>query len=623
MKGVVRMHHRSACRSTPRLVLLVVLVAAALCVVAGPAQGVAGAASGSPAPGASGSPTSSLTLRVGELQAPDNLNPFLGLQGIDYQIWHLNYDFLVGFDAKHLDPRPELATSWSVSPDGKTWTFHTRQGVTWQDGAPFTAADVAFTFNYIVKNKLGNLAVYADGITGAKAIDQNTVEVSTNAPKANMLAMVVPIIPKHVWSKVSGDDAGSSFQNPAPIVGTGPYQVVEFQKGRYVHLRANPDYWGTKPKVRDLYLMTYTNADTMVSDLKLGTIDAAVDVPPADLKSLGSDKDVTTNVGTSWMFIEIGMNCYKGAASTGNPVLRDPAFRQALQYAVDRQKFIQTALSGYGKEGSSLIVPYSKFHWTPPASQAYTYDAAKAKSLLAAAGYKDVNGDGYVENLQGKPFALKLEATNDSPANVSGGKLVVQWFKDVGVKVTFTTVDSSVLMAQQYNWTNNNTTYAPDFDMFMWYWTQDVDPQFMVDIYTPPQVGVWNDCGWTDQAYTKLAQQQSVTIDPAKRIPIVQQAQQIFYQQSPYIILAYPAQLEAWNSAKWTGWSRAPQDGGSAIYSYNNIDTYVNLAPVSGAKASGGAKGVWFVVGAVALVVIVALIVWLSRRGARHAVEQQ
>ncbi len=620
MKGVVRMHHRTLRHTSPRLVLLVLLVAAALCIAAGLAQGVAGAASGSPAPGASGSPASSLTVRVGELQAPDNLNPFLGLQGIDYQIWHLDYDFLVGFDAKHLDPRPELATSWSVSADGKTWTFHTREGVTWQDGVPFTAADVAFTFNYIVKNDLSNLGVYTDGITGAKAIDQNTVEVSTKAPKANMLAMVVPIIPEHIWSKVPGKDAGSSFQNPAPIVGTGPYQVVEFQKGRYVHLQANPNYWGTKPQVKDLYLMTYTNADSMVSDLKLGTIDAAVNVPYAEFKTLAGNKDLTSNVGTSWQFIELGMNCYTGSGSTGNPVLRDPAFRQALQYAVDRQKFIQTALSGYGTEGNALIVPYSKYHWQPPASSLYTYDPAKVKSLLAAAGYKDVNGDGYVDNLQGKPFTLKLEATTDSPENVTGGKLIVQWFKDVGVKVTFSVVDAGVLMNQQYNW--NGDTYAPDYDMFIWYWTQDVDPQFMVNIYTPPQLGVWSDVGWIDQAYVKLASQQSVTIDPAKRIPIVQQAEQAFYQQSPYIIMAYPAQLEAWNSARWTGWTRAPENGGSAIYNYNNIDTFVNLAPVTGAKASGGAKGVWWVTAAAGILVVVALIVWFSRRGSRHAVEQ-
>jgi peptide/nickel transport system substrate-binding protein len=220
-------------------------------------------------PSPSSSP-GSLVVRIGQLQTVDNLNPFIGIQGIDYEIWHLNYDFLVGFDAKTLAPRPELATSWSVSPDGKTWTFQTRQNVKWQDGVPFTAADVAFTFNYIVKNNLSNLAVYTDGITGAKATGPNTVQIYTKAPKANMLRMVVPILPQHIWSKVSGKAASTSFANKPPIIGTGPFQVVDWKPGQYVHLKANPNYWGGAPHISDLYILTYTNADTMVSDLKLG-----------------------------------------------------------------------------------------------------------------------------------------------------------------------------------------------------------------------------------------------------------------------------------------------------------------------------------------------------------------
>ncbi len=125
----------------------------------------------------------------------------------------------------------------------------------------------------------------------------------------------------------------------------------------------------------------------------------------------------------------------------------------------------------------------------------------------------------------------------------------MQWFKDVGVKVTLSIVDPGVLTSAQYQFSGN--TYTPNWDMFMWYWTQDVDPAFMISIYTPPQsTGCgWNDCLWTDPAYTKLSNEAATTIDQAKRIPIVQQAEQIFYEASPYVIMAYPYQLEAWNSA--------------------------------------------------------------------------
>jgi len=157
--------------------------------------------------------------------------------------------------------------------------------------------------------------------------------------------------------------------------------------------------------------------------------------------------------------------------------------------------------------------------------------------------------------------------------------------------------------------------------MYIWYWTQDVDPAFMVSIYTPAQIEGWNDCLWTDPSYTKLSSQQAQTIDEAKRIPIVQQAEQIFYQASPYIIFSYPAQLEAWNSAKWTGWTKAPAGDGAAIYNYNNIDTYKNLTANAGATSSGTPVTLWIALAVIAVIVVIGAVVLLRRRGRGQAVE--
>ena len=408
-------------------------LAAAVVAIGAVAAGTALAVSSS-APSAAPS-SGSLVVRIGQLQNPDNLNPFIGIQGLDYQIWHLNYDFLVGFDAKTLAPRPELATKWSVSPDGKTWTFTTRQGVKWQDGVPFTAADVAFTFNYIVKNDLSNLAVYTDGITGAKATGPNTVEVYTSAPKANMLRMVVPILPAaHLVEDLGQGGQPRPSRTSRRSWAPAPSRSSSWQTGKYVHLKANPNYWGGAPHISDLYILTYTNADTMASDLKLGNIDAAVDVPFAEFKALSSVKGIQTSKAASWQFSELAFNCYASPNSKGNPVLRDQVFRQALNYAIDRNKIVSTAFNGYAMPGSSLIVPYSPYHWQPPADMAFTYDPAKANQMLDAAGYKK-GADGYRTTKQGKPLTLRLMVTTDSPANEVAGKLAVQWFKDVGVRV--------------------------------------------------------------------------------------------------------------------------------------------------------------------------------------------
>ena len=165
--------------------------------------------------------------------------------------------------------------------------------------------------------------------------------------------------------------------------------------------------------------------------------------------------------------------------------------------------------------------------------------------------------------------------------------------------------------------------------MFIWYWTQDVDPQFMLSIYTPAQIEGWNDCLWTDPEYTKLNTQQSQTIDETARKPIVDQMQQIFYDAAPYAILAYPFQLEAYNTADWQGWVHVPGDAtgaqqGAVLYSYNNIDTYRFVEPktaTAATTASSGNTTLIIVIVVVALVVVAAAVLLLRRARGRAETE--
>ena len=565
------------------------------------------------------------TFRVGWLLEPDNLNPFIGLLGQDYEIWHLNYDFLVGFDAKDLSPKPELAESWEVSEDGKTWTFKIREGVKWQDDVPLTAKDVAFTFNYIVDNNLQTLAIYTGGITGAKAVDDTTVEITTEQPKSNMLAMVVPIIPEHIWSKVSGDEATTSFQNKPPIIGSGPFQVVEWNKGKYIRLEANKDYWGGAPKIDTLLFENYKSADTMTADLKQGTIDAAVELPQAQYPSVESTEGVTGLKGTHWRFNELGFNCYDSPDSMGNPVLLDEKFRSALNWAIDRQKIVDVAFFGQADVGSTLIVPYSPYHWEPAADQAYTYDPEEAKTQLDLAGYEDTDGDGVRETKDGKPLSLRLYVTNDSPENQTAAKLISGWFEDVGLDINLKIVDAGVLLDAQYNYKGD--TYAPDYDMFIWFWTYDVDPEMMLGVPTPQQIEGWNDTLWTNDEYTQLFDEQRQTIAVEDRIPLVQRMQEIVWESSPYLIFAYPYQLEAYRSDKWQGVVPSPSeyDGydGSAFYNYMNVDTYKQLQPVVATETveSESSSTTLIIVVVVAVVVVAALIVWMILRRRGRSVE--
>jgi peptide/nickel transport system substrate-binding protein len=598
------------------------IAATAIVLLAGLVVGLGSSSASSP------SPDTKVTLHIGMVEEPDNLNPFIGIQGIDYMFWHMNYDFLVGFDSKDMEPRPELATAWEVSEDGKEWTFTIREDSVWQDGTPVTARDVAFTFEYIVDNELLNLSTYTNGITGAEAIDDTHVKVTTGAPKANMLRMVVPILPEHIWSKVSGKAATTSYQNKPPIIGNGPFQLVEWKKGKFVRFEANPDYWAGKPKVDEVVFQLYTNPDTMAQDLKLSTIDGAVDIPPAQFEPLSGEDGITTSKSTSWNFIELAMNCYDSPDSKGNPVLLDQQFRQAVNWAVDRQKVTDVAYQKYATVGSTLIVPYSKYHWEPPADQAFTFDPEKARQILDDAGYEDVTGDGFRETRDGKKLALRFYATTDSVQNQTAAKLIVGWLSDVGIKLDLQVIDAGTLINYQYEYTGD--TYTPDWDLFIWYWVQDVDPNFIVDIYTPQQIEGWNDCLWTDPEYTALNDQQVTTIEEGQRIPIVQRMQEIFYQGSAYAILAYPYQLEAFNTDKWQGWVHVPSEApdgqeGAVIYSYNNIDTYRLVEPKAAEEAAEDVPLVnwtWLAVGLGGVLIMVVIMFILTRFFRRRQEEE-
>ena len=593
----------------------------ALLLCGGLASGVATA--GAADPSASPSP-SQTTLHIGWTLEPDNLNPFIGWSVSNWIIWQLNYDTLTGFSASSQQPVPRLATSWEHSPDGKTWTFKLRDDVKWQDGEPFTSKDVAFTFNYAIDNQMTNLYTYIGSIDRVVAVDDYTVRFECSKPKANMLAMLVNILPEHIWSKLSPKEASQSFTNPPPIVGTGAFQVVEFKPGKFVRLVANRDYWGPKPKVDEIIFQLYQNPDTMASDLKTGAIQGARDIPPAVFESLGAAPGLGTIEAAMNGIQYLGMNCYAGKSSLGNPVLRDPAFRTALQWAIDKQRIVDVAYSGHGQPATSMVraglYPGGvDYHWQPLADQLFAFDPVKAGQMLDAAGYPLKNG--VRVDKSGKPIQLRLWAPTSNVSQQTAGKLLAGWFTDIGLQITFSVLDTGAIYDAIANF-NAAGDYAPDFDMQLSYLFGDPDPNFMFSAFTTGQLGYLNDIAWSNAEYDRLFEQQQTTIDQAARTAIVQHMQQIVYEQNPMIVFLYPEYLEGYNDEAWGGWVRSPEGIGSFVYSIQNPDNYISVHAVVAASSNGGSSSATWValVAAVIAVLVVIFVVVRRRRG--RAVEQ-
>ena len=287
--------------------LIIVACAALLLVMP---SGASAGASSSPAPAAT-------VLRLGTTQDLDSLNPFAGYTSVAYEVYHLNYDMLTG-SAPDGDVRPEIADSWAMSEDGLTWTFRIHPGIRWQDGVPLTARDVAFTFNYIIDNELSAFTGSTTHIKKAVAVDDTTVEFRLERPKSNMLRLPIPILPEHIWAKVPGDKAATFAAEP-PLIGSGPFQVVEVKKGSYVRLVANTDYWKGAPKIDEAIIEIYQNQDTMAMDLRSGAIDVAEDLPAAQFSALQNAPGITAKAADIRYFVEVAMNVYQDEDSLGEP----------------------------------------------------------------------------------------------------------------------------------------------------------------------------------------------------------------------------------------------------------------------------------------------------------------
>ncbi len=574
------------------------------------------ASGASPSPSAGG-----VTLKIGWTEEPDNLNPFIGYQNETYEIWALNYDLLFGYGDRN-QPTLDLASSFpttqngGISADGKTWTIHIRSGIKWQDGVPLTADDVAFTFEYIVKNGMANFTNSTYGIESATALDPTTVRIVCTHPKADLESMWVPIVPKHIWQNVPPKIAANSYNAKLPLVGSGPFQTVEFKKGSYIHLVRNPAYWGPKPAIDDVYFLMYQDADTMVTDLKAGNLDAAWGLPQAQFSALKGDAHFKTvpYAYYNWDYLEF--NCFDKASSLGNPVLRDWRFRNALNYAIDTTHLAQLAYQGYAHPATTIIPPgiwvNPDYHWQPPAGQAHAFDLVKADRLLTQAGYKRAAGGSRLDP-HGKPIRLRLYASTDSSAGQIESKLIAGWLGKLGLKITLSVIDPGTLTADIYNY--HGAVPAPDFDLVVWNWTGYFDPGQTLVCFTTPQIGSLDEPYWTNVQYDALNIRQASTIDPQVRKTLIWRMQQIMYEQTPWVVLTYPDYLEAYNTSRWTGWQQMFAGNGPAFDAEGFIGSYLSLRPRT-ATAGGGSNSTVLIVAVAAAAVLVALVaVALRRRG--------
>lgn len=299
---------------------------------------------------------------------------------------------------------PQLATSWDLSPDRTTYTFHLRHGVHFSNGDEFTADTAKFSIDRVKSDAWTNgLKAGMTPVTGTRVIDAYTLEVTLSTPSNSWLWSMGTLI----GAQMTPRGVGSLATKP---VGTGPFTVDEYKVGQFLTLTANQSYWGRPPATRHVALRYMSDSTATANALRAGDVDAIVGMDaPEMVPSLRKDPRVAVDVGTTTGEVLLTMNNKRAP-------FNDVRVRQAVMHAVNRQAVITTASGGLGTNtGGVPAPPTDPWSYT---SQEYPYDPARARQLLADSGVHDLN---ITFTVPARPYAS------------NAAEIIVSELEDVGI----------------------------------------------------------------------------------------------------------------------------------------------------------------------------------------------
>jgi peptide/nickel transport system substrate-binding protein len=571
-----------------------------------------------------------LTFIVGYTQPPTTLNPFTQILTSEYEINSLQYPLLFNFDQDTLVAAggglaAELPSTENggISDDGLTYTIKIRDGLTWSDGEPITANDVAYTYNTILDLGFSAFSNYLPFTDSIEATDDTTLVWKTTKPtSAPFVPPWIFIVPEHVWSQYeTKEEIKKADVNVDPVV-AGPFQVTEFKDEESVTMTNVPgESWLGEPELDTVIFQFFQNDETMVQALKQGTIDFAEAVPSDLFQTLENEPNIETNVGAAFSYSQLSFNqCFTQPAcsdpssdSTGPEYMKDPALRKAVAMSIDREQLVDRILRGYGEPGTTMVVPSAAYwHWEP--TEPYAFDLDAANQMLDDAGYTDSDGDGIRNDpVSGDNLEWRFNVPTDNGDRVKATKLIAGWLGQIGIETSPTPVTVAKI---------TDIWYANDYDIYAWGWGPDPDPDFILSTYTTDQCLVWSDTCWSNEEYDQLYAEQQTASSKEDRQAIIQQMQQIFYEEVPQIVLWYDNDLQAYRSDRWTGFVRspAPDDegrGGSLLYQYTPY-SYVTIRPVSASAGNVGGDSnsvlLWVGIAAAVIVVVGGVVFARSRR---------
>src|SRR5579872_1185930 len=411
-------------------------------------------------------------LRWGEYTEPDTLNPMLSSLQVTLEESMLWAGYLFNYNDNN-EFVPELATDMptlenrGISRDGRTITYHLRRGVRWQDGAPFDADDVIFSWHAIMnpRNNVASRIGYED-IRSIDKRDDHTIVVHLARPYApftavffTMGAFAYPVLPKHLLGDLP--DFNRANYNTMPI-GTGPYTIVEYRHGQYLKLKANPLYWRGRPGLKEVIVSFVADQNTLQTQLRTHEIDLVTNVSLTRVPDFAGLEGIKLQAIPFTYFTYIGFNTAAGA-------LRDLRVRRALTLAIDRKSLVRDVTHGYALDADTDQPPFGWAHAN--GIQLPPYDPSAAAQLLESAGWH-LASDGY-RYKNGTKLELVVATTVGSTSFLEAEQIAQQQWRRIGVATIIKNAQDSILYAPAVD---HGVFASGTFDVMINGWFNGVDP---------------------------------------------------------------------------------------------------------------------------------------------------
>ncbi|MFQ5667183.1 MAG: ABC transporter substrate-binding protein [Candidatus Binatia bacterium] len=402
---------------------------------------------------------------------PKTFNPLLVVDNASAAAIGDVFDGLLRLNPQTMAMEPMLAERWDRSAQGTVYTLHLRRDVRWHDGVPFTAADVAFTFDAIFDDRVPNSSRHTLLVDGQRirteVVDDSTIRLRTPRPFAPLLnALGLAILPQHILGSALAD--GTLAQQwgidtpPRQIIGTGPYRMIRYVPGQVIEYTRNSDYWmkddagQALPHLGKRTLLIVPNQDILYLKFLAGQTDTHLPRPQeiADLRARGRQLQIAVHeigLDTGSTFVSFNRNprhyVHDGKRDPRLTWFTDLHFLRAIARAIDKRSMIRNCLNGYGEPAVADISPANRLFHNPTLSD-YPYDLDAARRSLRAGGYLDRDGDGVIEDRAGNPVEFSLTTNSGNHVREKMCSILTRDWTKLGMKVNYRPLDFTALVEQ-------------------------------------------------------------------------------------------------------------------------------------------------------------------------------